>query len=197
MTNIKVFSDYSCPFCYIGFSIIDRLKKEKPELIIEWIPYELNPDTPSQGREITKDVSPEQLEVAYKRILRLGSEYGLVYNNRIKSFNTHRLHKASQYANSKDKFYEFSKEAFKAIFEDGKNVSDPSIINEIAILVGLDSVDMNKQIDEGLFDQLMEKSKNLVSVYDIDSVPSFIVNDNNKYTTLKDYNRMVKDILEV
>src|SRR5689334_18553754 len=117
MKNIKIFSDYTCPFCYIGFSIIDKLRQENKDLEIEWMPYELSPNAPLEGREVTKGLPPEQLEMGYRRILRLGSEYGLVYNNKTTSFNTHRLHKAGLYANSVDKYYEFSKEAFKAIFE--------------------------------------------------------------------------------
>ena len=31
------------------------------------------------------------------------------------------------------KYYEFAKEAFKAIFEYGKNVADPVVINEIGL----------------------------------------------------------------
>ena len=196
MKTIKVFSDYSCPFCYIGFSIIDKLRKENYDLDIQWLPFELNPDGSLEARDITENVSPEQLEMAYKRILRLGSEYDLVYNNRSKSFNTHRLHKASLYANTVDKFYEFSKEAFTTIFEYGKNVADHSVIDEIALSVGLDVDEMNKLIDEGKFNEEMELAKSLVPTHDIDSVPSFVINDDKKVTTLKDYKRIVKDILE-
>ena len=196
MKNIKVFSDYSCPFCYIGFSIIDKLRKENTDLEIQWMPFELAPDMPFEGRKITENVAPEQLEMAYRRILRLGSEYDLVYNNRTSSFNTNRLHKASLYANTVDKFYEFSKEAFKTIFEYEKNVADHSVIDEIALSIGLDISQMNKQIDEGNFDEEMEIAKSLIPVHDIDSVPSFVINDDKKVTTLKDYKRIIKDILE-
>lgn len=196
MKNIKVFSDFSCPFCYIGFSMIDRLRKENPDVDIEWMPFELAPDAPLEGTEVTKHIPAEQLEMGYKRILRLGSEYDLVYNNKTTSFNTHRLHKASLYADSVDKFYEFSKEAFKTIFEYGKNVADHSILNEIALSVGLDIDEMNKQIDEGDFDDTMKKSKDLVPIHKIDSVPSFVIDDDKKVTTLKDYKRIVKEILQ-
>lgn len=54
---------------------------------------------------------------------------------------------------------------------------------------------MNKQIDEGKFDETMKKAKELVPVHEIDSVPSFIINDDKKVTTLKDYKRITKDIL--
>lgn len=196
MKNIKVFSDFACPFCYIGLSIIDKLREDNKDLNIEWMPFELSPDAPPEGSDLSDSIPADQLEMAYKRINRLGSEYGLVYNNKTTKFNTHRLHKASLYADSVDKYYEFSKEAFKSIFEYGKNVGDPSVVNEIASFVGLDVNHMNTQIDAGVFDEYMEKAKELVPVYDVDSVPSFVIDDNKKVTTLKEYKKIIVDILE-
>lgn len=196
MKNIKIFSDFACPFCYIGFSIIDKLRKDNKDLNIEWMPFELSPDAPAEGSDLSDSVPADQIEMGYKRINRLGSEYGLVYNNKTRKFNTHRLHKASLYADSVDKYYEFSKEAFKSIFEYGKNVGDPSVVNEIASSVGLDVNHMNTQIDAGVFDEYMEKAKELVPLHDIDSVPSFVIDDKKKVTTLKEYKKIIVDILE-
>lgn len=196
MKNIKIFSDFACPFCYIGFSIIDKLRKDNKDLNIEWMPFELSPDAPPEGSDLSDSVPADQIEMGYKRINRLGSEYGLVYNNKTRKFNTHRLHKASLYADSVDKYYEFSKEAFKSIFEYGKNVGDPSVVNEIASSVGLDVNHMNTQIDAGVFDEYMEKAKELVPLHDIDSVPSFVIDDKKKVTTLKEYKKIIVDILE-
>lgn len=195
MKNIKIFSDFACPFCYIGLSIADKLKKENKDLEIEWMPFELSPDLPMEGGDMTESYPMEQIELLYRRINRLGSEYGLVYNNKTKKFNTHRLHKAALYADSVDKYYEFANKAFKAIFEDGKNVGEPSIIDEIASSVGFNVKEMNKQIDEGIFDEHMEKAKELVPVHNIDSVPSFIIDNKKKVTTLKDYKKISVDIL--
>ncbi|GFN34459.1 DsbA family protein [Tepidimicrobium xylanilyticum] len=58
MTTIKIVSDFACPFCYIGFSIAERLIKENPDINIEWIPYELNPALPIEGGNL-KDGIPQ------------------------------------------------------------------------------------------------------------------------------------------
>ncbi len=110
--NIKIFSDFTCPFCYIGFSFIERLRQEIPELDIEWIPFELDPNLGPEGDNLLNHISEEQVELAYKRIERLGSEYGLVFNHRTLKFNTYLLHKAALYAGKEGKYYEFAKEAF-------------------------------------------------------------------------------------
>ncbi len=195
MTNIKVFSDFACPFCYIGFSIADKLRRENLDINIEWLPYELDPDLSLEGSDLADHVPQDQIDMSYRRIERLGSEYELVYNNKTKKFNTTRLHKAALYAGTVGKYYEFAKEAFKAIFEDGKNVGDPLIINEIGLISGLNISEMNQCIDEGSFDAQMEEAKNLIPVYEIDSVPSFIVDDKKKVTLLKDYAKFKKDLI--
>lgn len=195
MKTIKVFSDFACPFCYIGLSISDKLRKENPDVHFEYYPYELEPDAPAEGYDFSDEYPMDQIEVSYKRINRLGSEYGLVYNNKVKKSNTHRLHKASLYAKKEDKFFEFGKEAFKAIFEDSKNLADPKIINDIGLAAGLNIVEMNRCIDEGNFDEFMEEAKNLESVYNIESVPTFILEDGTQVTTLKEYEKFKKELI--
>ncbi len=195
MTSIKIVSDFACPFCYIGFSIAEKLTKEIPDINIEWIPYELDPDLPIEGGDLTDQIPQKQIDMSYRRIERLGSEYNLAYNNKTKKFNTHRLHKAALFARDEGKYYQFAKEAFKNIFEYEKNVGKPVIVNEIGLEVGINIVEMNKRIDEGFYDEEMEEAKNLWSVYEIESVPTFVVNGNKKVTLLKDYERFKKDLL--
>lgn len=194
MTNIKIFSDFACPFCYIGFSIADKLRHENPNINIQWFPYELDSDLPLEGRDLSDHIPQDQIDMAYKRIERLGPEYGLIYNNKTKKFNTTRLHKAALYAHSVGKYYEFAKEAFKYIFEYGKNVGDPLIINEIGLLLGLNIIEMNEQIDNGNYNKLMEEARNLVPEYNIESVPTFIVDEKKHVTRLKDYEKFKKDL---
>lgn len=194
--NIKIFSDFSCPFCYIGFSIANKLRHENSNICIEWLPYELDPDLSPDGSCLVDHIPQEQINSSYRRIERLGTEYGLIYNNKTKKFNTNRLHKAALYAIKEDKYYEFAKESFKTIFEYGKNVAETIVVNEIGLIAGLNIVEMNNCIDTGGFDEKMEEAKNLASVYDIDSVPTFIVNDKKKVTLLKDYKKFKKDLLD-
>ena len=195
MKSIKVFSDFACPFCYIGFSIADKLRQENPDINFEWFPYELEPDAPIEGYDFSDNYPIEQINMSYKRIMRLGSEYELEYNNKTKKSNTHRLHKASLYANKEGKFYEFAKEAFRAVFEDGKNVGEPVVVNDIGLAAGLNIVEMNRCIDAGNFDEQIEDAKNLATEYNIDSVPTFILEDGKQVTTLKDYEKFKKDLL--
>lgn len=197
MTNIRIFSDFACPFCYIGFSIANKLRKENPNVNIEYYPYELNPNMSIQGENLKDKIPEEHLNKAYKRIRRLGREYGLIYNDNPKSYNTHKLHKASLYARDEGKFYEFAEEAFKAIFERGENIAKDVVINDIGIKAGLNIVEMNKCLNMEKYEEEMQEASNLArSFYEIDSVPSFIVDERKLVTNLKPYEKFKKDLLE-
>lgn len=196
LKNIKVFSDFACPFCYIGFSIADKLVKENPEIGFQWIPYELDMDVSYEGASLLDSISLDQVKMAYKRIERLGSEYNLVYSNKTSKFNTGLLHRAALYAQEVGRFYPFAKAAFKAIFEDGKNVASKEVVNQIGIDAGLNIHEMVESIEAGEFEFLIQESRDMAIAYEIESVPTFIREDGDKVTLLKEYDKFKTDLLK-
>nr|WP_300001951.1 hypothetical protein [Tissierella sp.] len=42
----------------------------------------------------------------------------------------------------------------------------------------------------------MQETKKLASVYEVESVPTFIVDDKNKVTNLKEYKEFKKDLMK-
>ena len=171
-----------------------RMQEENPEMNFHWYPYELDRDTPEEVSDLGDSIPREQIEIAYRRIERLGSEYGLVYTNKTRKFNTGLLHRAAVYAQEVGLFYPFAKEAFKAIFEDGKNIALKEVVNEIGLVAGLNIQDMMKSIEEGNIEHKMEEARELAAVYEIESVPTFIREDGKKVTLLKEYNKFKDDL---
>ena len=51
--NVEIWSDVVCPWCYIGKSYLDRALSSYPDhpLVIEWHPFQLNPDMPAKGMD--------------------------------------------------------------------------------------------------------------------------------------------------
>lgn len=50
--DLTIFSDYTCPWCYIGTARVERLREElagEVELQIEWKAYEIHPEIPRRG----------------------------------------------------------------------------------------------------------------------------------------------------
>ncbi len=53
MIHLDIFSDPVCPWCYIGKAHLDRALAQRPDhpFVIEWHPFQLNPDMPREGRD--------------------------------------------------------------------------------------------------------------------------------------------------
>ena len=49
--KVTVFSDYICPFCYIGDARLNRLRT-RFELKVNWCFLEIHPETPPEGRPV-------------------------------------------------------------------------------------------------------------------------------------------------
>lgn len=196
MKKIRVFSDFACPFCYIGFSIAEKMVKENLDVEFHWYPYELDSEVPEAGASLGDVVPKEQIDMAYRRIERLGSEYGLVYSNKTIKFNTGLLHRAALYAQEVGQFYPFARRAFKAIFEEGNNVALKEVVNEIGLEAGLNIHEMTEAIEAGEFEDVMETSRELAIAYEIESVPTFIREDGERVTLLKSYDKFKKDLID-
>jgi predicted DsbA family dithiol-disulfide isomerase len=191
-----VFSDFACPFCYIGFTIAHKLVEENPQIQIYWYPYELDSEVPEGGKSLEDSIPKEQIEMSYRRIERLGSEYGLVYNNKVNKFNTGLLHRAALYAQEVGRFYPFAAEAFKAIFTDGRNVALKEVINDIGLKAGLNIQEMMTVVEVGGFEDAMQEAKELAEAYGIESVPTFVREDGKRILLLKDYEKFKRDLME-
>ena len=53
MVKLDIISDPICPWCYIGKTNLDNALMQFPDhpFIIEWHPFQLNPDMPSGGMD--------------------------------------------------------------------------------------------------------------------------------------------------
>ncbi len=194
--EIKIFSDFACPFCYIGFSIAEKLKSQRKDLDFKFIPLILNPDETIEGSDLYEHIDEATILAGYERIEKLAEEYGLVYNNKRKRFSTNRLHAAGFYAEENSRYFEFAKLAFKYIFEYGENVGKKETVDEIAQLAGLDVEEMNNKIDSGFYNEKFIEAESLADDFNIESVPTFIVENKKKPTQLKEYNDFIKDLLD-
>jgi len=110
--NVIVYSDYICPFCYIGFHRIERLK-EQYDLDVEWRPFELHPEIPKDGIVTEKLSFPKgYLEMVMANVKRLADQDGIHFKLSDKVPNSQLALLISEFAKKKGKFDEFHKLVF-------------------------------------------------------------------------------------
>ncbi|MFW9878062.1 MAG: DsbA family protein, partial [Candidatus Thorarchaeota archaeon] len=181
MNQIKLkviaYSDYICPFCYIGYHRIEQLKKEF-NLDVEWKPFEIHPETP-KGGAFTQDLSFPKgyLEMAFANVKRLADEDGLTLKFSEKLPNSRIALYMSEFARKKGKFEEFHKLVLESYWLEGKDIGDKNFLLNIAESVGLDKQELENYLDTNEPVETVQQSLKEVRGYGINGVPAFIIED--------------------
>ncbi|MGC4020638.1 MAG: DsbA family protein [Cyclobacteriaceae bacterium] len=102
LIKINVVSDIVCPWCYIGKrtfeKAIDQLK-DKVDFEVDYHPFELNPNTPSEGTNhkqylVDKFGGEERYNQITNHVVKIAAQEGLKFSfdeNQIASL-THLIH---------------------------------------------------------------------------------------------------------
>ena len=184
--RIDIISDVVCPWCYLGYS---RLKQAIEQLgddykiDIRWQPFELHPDMPLSGadREIylgERFGSPEKLNEATHAIQQVGIEAGIQFNFSEKDRipNTKLAHQFVLSATKSGLATPFVIALFHAYFTDGKDIDSQSVLEELSLSIGLKPTDIEYALSSTA-QQLTEKKLQHLRDLDIQSVPTYVIND--------------------
>jgi predicted DsbA family dithiol-disulfide isomerase len=175
--KVIVFSDYICPFCYIGFHRIKKLKEEY-DLEVEWRSFELHPEIPKKG--VLKDNLPfprEYLDMVMNNVKRLADEAGIIFKFSGKLPNSQLALLISEFARKEGKFEEFHELVFDNYWKEGKDIGDISLLLDLAESIGLKKDEILDYIksDEPL--NKIKKATMELGRYGINGVPTFIIGD--------------------
>jgi len=184
-TNLKVFTDFVCPWCYLSTPRVDTLRR-KFEIEVEWLFFPLHPATPAEGL-LLKDLFAGRgmdLDAAHARLKNLMAAEGLQFNQRTHTYN-------SRLAQELAKAYGVVRDAlYKAYFEDGKNIGDIEVLVGVADLAGIPADAARQVLIERTFKDAVDADWEQARRYGITGVPSFIAG-NQKLVGAQPY-----DVLE-
>jgi predicted DsbA family dithiol-disulfide isomerase len=188
--TIDIVSDVSCPWCIIGYKALqEALETVSPDVTatIEWQPFELNPQMPPEGQEITEHltqkyrVSEEQAEqnreVIKQRGLSVGYEFGNRGGGRIyNTFDAHRLlHWAKTVSAAKQT--ELKLALFDLYFKNSGNPSDHQQLLDLVEQVGLDRALASEVLSSNQYESDVRQIQQRYQQAGVQSVPAVIVNN--------------------
>ncbi len=150
MINFKIFSDYICPFCYIGKGIVDRLKKEYA-IDDTWVSYELHPETPPAGMLLSERFQGYDLSGFYDQLRARGKEVDIVFGNRTLLSNSKLALEASEYARDLGKHRDFHENIFYTYFTEGLDIGNLEVIASVAGKSGIDEARMLSAVEDGRY----------------------------------------------
>lgn len=147
--RIDLVSDVACPWCAIGYRRLEQaLEILDGEIDVElfWQPFELNPDMPPEGEPILEHLCRKygkdaaSMEQSQHEIMAVAEELGLNFRGaqERRANNTFAAHRVLAWAATQNRETPLQLALFDAYFGEAKNPSDPEVLREKAIEVGLD-----------------------------------------------------------
>ncbi|WP_368408563.1 DsbA family protein [Halorussus halophilus] len=169
MTNdaLAVYSDYVCPFCYLGKAAMEQYREQAddpPE--VEWQFYDLRGYKRDDSGEIHDEVDDgkdddyfAQVEENVERLKdRYDVEMTLDYSLDVDSWDAQQAALYVRQSYDEETFLEFHEAIFEALWQDGRDIGDADVLVEIAEGVGLDGAEIRDATeDETLEAELRER----------------------------------------
>ncbi|WP_296236454.1 DsbA family oxidoreductase [Psychrobacter sp. UBA5136] len=186
--RIDIVSDVVCPWCVVGYKqLAQALEQTDTPYEIHWHPFELNSNMPSTGQNMREHItekygsSKEESDASRARITDSGAEVGFEFNfnDELRMHNTFNLHQLLYWAGQQGQkpMHDLKQALFAAHFTNGRNLSDKTVLADIAAEVGLDRSEALAVLEDQRFAKEVRAEERHWQQQGIQSVPAIIFNE--------------------
>ena len=175
--KVTLFSDFICPFCYIGFHTLRKMKREF-ELDVDWRGFQIHPDWPATGipaEKIYGARNPEERKGAWERIATMATDIGLTMRPPSVLTNSYNALAATEYAIASGKGEEFEERVYRAYFEDGSNIGDIEVLKKLGGDVDLDPAQIVEAIESPKLQLRLKNNAMVAQQHNVSGVPTFFI----------------------
>ena len=181
---ITVYSDYVCPFCYLGRRSLDAYQSgRETELRIDWRPFDLRAGKRNPDGSIDHDADDGKDDAYYEQarenVQRLREEYGademeLDLATEVDSLPAQLVSVAVREQYDYDTWLDFDEAVFEALWHEGRDIGDGDVLADLAEDAGVDPDDVRAALaDEDRRAALRDRFQEARSE-GITGVPTFV-----------------------
>jgi len=174
--KVTVFSDYICPFCYVGYHRLMRLS-DQYSLKINWRFIEIHPETSAEGEPVASLEYPsEQWNQLMQNLEAVAKEEGIAMAEHTFTTNSKDALLLSEAAKEqgREKFYNLHEKLFTAFFVDSRNIGDRNILRELADNSGIENAAAELAWQDEKYQQRILSNYHTARQHQIQAVPTFI-----------------------
>lgn len=177
-----VFSDYICPFCYVGDVRLERLR-EHFDLKINWCFLEIHPDTPATGMPVAElGYAPALWRQMTDNLAAMADEEGIGFRAHDFTTNSHRallLAEAAKEAGG-EVFYRIHRRLFEAYFSEGLNIGDAAVLRTLADECALPAGMAERAWEEARYERQLRRYLAGAVELGVRATPTIFFGDNNR-----------------
>ncbi|AEN04721.1 DsbA family protein [Halolamina sp.] len=179
--EVVVFSDYVCPFCYLGRASLEQYRgqREAP-LDAKWHPFDLRGHRRDESGEIQEDVDDGKDEAYFEQVRenveRLGEEYDAKIDlDAVPDTDSWDAQQAALYVREEhpEQFEAFDDGLFEAFWIEHRDIGDEEVIIDVAESVGLDGEAVREGIHDEAWAEKLESEFEEARQRGVTGVPTF------------------------
>ncbi len=186
--KIIYWSDFACPWCYIGEAnlkqAIAELHKED-QIQLDMHSYELHPGAPKKAAGTLQEVlladgySAEEIRARCQTVNEAAARAGLNFlleNTRSTSTrDAHRLFQLARSRRDRDLTDRLAEHLFRAYFQEGQELADPAVLERIALAEGMDRTEVEALLQSDQRDDEVENDETQAGYFGVRGVPYFLI----------------------
>ena len=181
--RIDIISDVMCPWCVIGYrQLAAALQANDVDHEIHWHPFELNPNMPAEGQDMREHLvekygtTPEESDANRANMTELGKELGFPFGfaDGFRMHNTFKTHQLLHWADTKGLKHDLKQALFTAHFTHGRDLSDDTVLVDIAVETGLDRNEATVVLADQRFATEVRQEQQFWSQQGIRGVPAIV-----------------------
>ena len=187
--KIEYWSDYACPYCYIGETFLRQALDELGVLYeMKMKAFELNPYAKAgAGGDIVAMFAAKyqlNLEDAQKQVDSINEmaraaglefDYAKVFNTN--TFDAHRLTRMALEKGGVKLQDKVSERLYKAYFTEHVDVADPEVLTKIGKEAGLDEAEVKAMLQGQDYAEDVNLDEREAQIAKVSSVPCFVINE--------------------
>ena len=174
--KITVYSDYICPFCYVGTHRLLHLR-DSYDIKINWCFLEIHPEIFAAGQAIDSlGYSPAQWQQMMNKLQIIAQQENipLIEPRFITSSRDALLLAEAAKQCGAEIFYKLHEKLFSTYFVAGKNIGNRDTLNEIAAACGIDTKLTASAWNDNKYQQRLLDNYRSARTHNIQAVPGFI-----------------------
>ena len=177
--KIVMFSDYICPFCYIGFETVRKLKPEF-NFELELRGFQIHPDWPAEGLaadHVRATGDPDSRRALWERISAMAEAVGFSMRPPAVLTNSRAALAATEFARESGPDEALEERIYRAYFSEGMNIGDPVVVVKLAAEAGLDSSAVADAIKSPKYELRLKNNALAANQRGVNGVPTFFIGE--------------------
>ncbi len=175
--RLTLFTDYICPFCYIGDLRLQRLQKDF-DVLINFRFIEIHPDTPQQGTTVDSlDYSHEQWQGMMDGLVEMAQDEGITLAPVNLLANSHRALLLAEAVKKEGReiFYKFNQTLYEQYFLEGKNIGDDEVLRNIAQVSGVSDEVIDTAWSNPEYEKTLQMNMSMAVKAGVTGTPTFFI----------------------